>query len=111
MPVGIAVDRGHRCQRFELGEQIGRPDVTGMKNVVNLPKNLEHLVPEQAVSVRNDTEPHQRERAATEEVGASFPSRLWKALRSSSLWKLQWPYRSTSVWVKNELVAAAASLL
>src|SRR5690349_20002924 len=83
LSVGIAEHGGHGGERFELGQEIGWPDITSMENVVDLRKDLENPWPKQPVSVRDDSESHQGDRAAVGAGGrASFPSRVWKALSS-----------------------------
>jgi hypothetical protein len=56
--VGVAPDGRDRRDGFQFGKQIGRPDIAGVDDVVNLLENLENFRTKQAVSIGDDSKPH-----------------------------------------------------
>lgn len=56
--VRISVDRSDRRDRLELGEQLERPHVSRVQDVIDLPEDLEDLGPKETVGVGDDAEPH-----------------------------------------------------
>jgi hypothetical protein len=71
--VGVAVDRGYRRDGLELVEDRRRSDVTGMEDVVDLPKDVEHRRPKLSVGIRDDAETHDR---ASARVAGPAPADL-----------------------------------
>lgn len=56
--IGVAVDRSHRRDALELGEQSGGADVAAVQDAVDSLERMEDFGPEQPVGIRDDAEPH-----------------------------------------------------
>src|SRR6266699_2436848 len=85
--IRVAVHCGDGCDSLELDQDLRRPDVAGVEDVVDLLEHLEHFRPQQAVSVRNNTQSHGAPLQRT--VVASynyFPSQRFTTSMSSPRW-------------------------
>jgi hypothetical protein len=56
--VRVSVHSRHRRDCLELDEQVQRPHVSRVENVIHLGKGIEDFGPQKAVRIRNHTEPH-----------------------------------------------------
>jgi hypothetical protein len=56
--IRVSVYSRYRRDRLELDEQVERPHVSRVENVIHLGKGIEDFRPQQAVRIRDDTEPH-----------------------------------------------------
>ena len=57
-PVAVAVDRRDWGEGFELYQEIEPPHVPAVQDVIDFPKDFEHLGPQQPMGVRDDAESH-----------------------------------------------------
>jgi hypothetical protein len=67
--IGVPVHSCHRRDRLELGEQVYRPHISRVKDVIHLAESIEDLGPEKAVGIRDDAEPHGSGRLARPAAG------------------------------------------
>ena len=58
--VHVAVDRGHRGQGLELGDDVAIPYISGMQDVLHVREDLEDFRPELSVGVGDDAKAHWR---------------------------------------------------
>jgi len=56
--VDVSIHGGHRGQRLELGQEVERTQIAGVKNVVHVAEDVEDLGTQQAVGVCDDAEAH-----------------------------------------------------